>query len=99
MPTSLILINIGKVFDVTPEAMTRNQRHRPLAEARLTAAYYLFTETLMDRAGIARLFGKSLNWVSWCLARCPALAAIDKRYQAKVAAVFAGLTVLKGRTA
>ncbi len=79
---------VQKVFSVTRECLTGPRRQRNVAEARLTAGYFLQTEAGLENTDVPKQLARSRAWASFALHRCPELSGMDRRYAAKVLDVY-----------
>jgi hypothetical protein len=92
MTPTTIFNAVHAVFGITPKELMGKRRPKPVTDARFCAVYMLSTEANMEQKAIARLFNKSQSgWASWCINRCEDFGQVDKKYAAKVAAVYGKL--------
>lgn len=79
---------VEKVFAVTRDQLVGPRRQRNVAEARMTAGYFLMTEAGVEAEQVPTLLARSRTWASFILYRCPEVGGMDKRYCAKVHEVY-----------
>lgn len=90
--TEHILTAIRTTFGVSDKDIRGPRRHRNVSEARLAAGYFLLTESGANNDDMPKLLHKSRPWGSYALYRCPEVAEMDKRFRAKLEAVYSLIT-------
>lgn len=88
MTPTAIFNAVHAVFGVTPKELKGKRRPKPVTDARMCAAYMLATEANMEQTAIGKQFNKGRPWASFAILKCQEYGETDKRYAAKVAAVY-----------
>lgn len=91
MTTDQIINAVCAAFGVTRTELRNRRKHRQVADARKTAAYFLRTVGNKDHAAINQLLNQRSSWASWAVWRCHDLANADKAYAAKCVGIYNNL--------